>query len=61
MSMFNVDSCYLCLYASYDDSSIIIKVMFDYQFAKNMLGKIKSNYLSKMVHVLCEADSEGTL
>nr|CAI5817035.1 unnamed protein product [Callosobruchus analis] len=54
MGILNLNKCYMCLYASYDDSCEIIKIENDYQFTKTMLMKIKNNYFSKMLHVLCE-------
>nr|CAI5865889.1 unnamed protein product [Callosobruchus analis] len=54
MGILNLNKCYMCLYASYDDSCEIITIENDYQFTKTMLMKIKNNYFSKMLHVLCE-------
>nr|CAI5831074.1 unnamed protein product [Callosobruchus analis] len=54
MGILNLNKCYMCLYASYGDSCEIITIENDYQFTKTMLMKIKNNYFSKMLHVLCE-------
>nr|CAI5833209.1 unnamed protein product [Callosobruchus analis] len=54
MGILNLNKCYMCLYASYDDSCEIITIENDYQFTKTMLMKIKNNYFSNMLHVLCE-------
>lgn len=56
MSILNVHKCFLFLYASFNDTSITIEVLFDYNFSKMMLEKVKSNYYTKMLHVLCESE-----
>nr|CAI5857318.1 unnamed protein product [Callosobruchus analis] len=48
MGILNLNKCYMCLYASYDDSCEIITIENDYQFTKTMLMKIKNNYFSKI-------------
>ncbi|XP_030758002.1 uncharacterized protein LOC115883733 [Sitophilus oryzae] len=54
MSILNLEKCFLCLYASYDDSCVILEVENDYKFSKTMLEKIKNNYFNKMIHSICE-------
>lgn len=56
MAMLNLEKCFLFLYSSYDDSSVIVEVDFDYHFIKEVLQKIKANYFSKMLHIICEND-----
>lgn len=58
LSMLNFKKCFLILYASFDESLLIIEVRFSYEFSKKMLEKIKQNYFSKMLHVIC---SEGKI
>lgn len=56
MSMLNLTQCYIFLYASFDRSSIIIEVNFDYDFAKSMIQKIKHNYLTEMFKYIRDSD-----
>lgn len=53
MSILNVDHCYFAIYASFDDSLIIIKVAHDYEFSKEMLYTIKKKFFENMIHALC--------
>ncbi|XP_044751737.1 uncharacterized protein LOC123311731 [Coccinella septempunctata] len=58
MAVLNLEKCFFVLYASYDDSMKIIEVSYDYVFVKEMLEKIKFNFINKMVHVICENNIE---
>lgn len=54
MAVLNLPKTYFVLYASYDDSILVIEVEYDYHFSEHMLTKIKHNYFEKMLHAACE-------
>lgn len=53
MAVLNLSKTYFAVYASFDDSILIIDVDFDFDFATNMLKKIKHNYFENMLHFCC--------
>lgn len=55
MGMLNLDLCYLFLYSSFNDSSLIIEVPYDHNFLINMLKTIKKKYFADMFHEICES------
>lgn len=61
MAMLNLQNCHLLLYSSYDDSSVIIDVPYDYEFVIQMVKTIKFNYFENMLHVLCETESHDSV
>lgn len=52
MFILNVPIAYFVVYASYDDSILIIKVDFDFEFVRDMLEALKNAYYKNIVHNL---------
>lgn len=59
MSVLNLRRCYLVLYSSFDDSSIIVEVFYDYEFSFTMLKTIEKNYFPTcfMFYVILRSSS----
>lgn len=53
MAILNVPLTYFVLYASFDESMIIVNVPFDYKFCETMLVALKKKFFSQMLHFLC--------
>lgn len=54
MAVLNLTKTYFVLYSSFDNSILVIVIDFDFEYAWEMLSKIKNNYFNNMVHGLCE-------
>lgn len=53
MAILNLQKAILFIFASFDDSGLIVEVDFDYEFSKKMILTIKERYFENMLHVLC--------
>lgn len=53
MAILNLKKAILFIFASFDDSGLIVEVDFDYEFSKTMLLTLKERYFENMLHVLC--------
>lgn len=54
MAVLNLSKTYFVIYASFDDSVIIMDVDFNYDFTCNMLTDVKQKYFKKMIHHCCK-------
>ncbi|XP_072400302.1 uncharacterized protein [Diabrotica undecimpunctata] len=54
MAVLNLLKTAFVVFASFDNSVLIMEIDFDFEFCFNMLSKIKHNYLKNMVHHLCK-------
>lgn len=53
MAVLNLPKTYFVIYASFDDSVLIMEVDFDYEFICDMLINVKHKYFEKMIHNCC--------
>lgn len=54
MALLNLHKTAFVVYASHDNSILIVNVDIDFEFLMLMLVTIKHNYFDNMLHVLCE-------
>ena len=59
MAILNLPCTYFVLYASFDGSMIVVRVLFDNLFAQNMLLALKKVFFSKMLHFICTANKSS--
>lgn len=53
MSILNLKSSYFIIFCSFDKSSHVLKIYYDYEFSSKLLRQIKSVYFGKMLHNIC--------
>ena len=53
MAILNIQTTDFIVYASLDDSFLLIKVDFDPEFTSVMLASLKAIYYNEMLHHVC--------
>lgn len=53
MVMLNVNTCDFIVYSSYEDTYVVINVMYDEIYCKNMFFKLKIIYFERLLHNIC--------
>lgn len=54
MAVLNLKQTDFVLYSSYDQSIIILPIMFDAEYAKQLLSTLKIIYFNNMLHYICQ-------
>lgn len=53
MVLLNVTECNFILYSSFDNNYIMIQVLYDELYCKNMLYNLKIIYFERLLHEIC--------
>jgi len=56
MAILNVSFTHFVIFASFDKSFVIMNILFDEEYAVNMLTTVKKSYFNHMLHFLCTTD-----